>query len=118
MSRQFLKRLLLLTISITCIHCEESIGSYPVESGECNALREPWHLISQQKRDLYINGFRQLASDGKMAIFSQVHGNIAIHKHQNAVFLPWHRYFLWELEQQFRSLGDEYKCFAIPYWLS
>eukprot|EP00484_Ammonia_sp_Unknown_P000705 CAMPEP_0197021240 /NCGR_PEP_ID=MMETSP1384-20130603/2144_1 /TAXON_ID=29189 /ORGANISM="Ammonia sp." /LENGTH=879 /DNA_ID=CAMNT_0042449021 /DNA_START=23 /DNA_END=2662 /DNA_ORIENTATION=- len=83
-------------------------------SGECARHREPWHLISQEQRDLYINGYKQLAQDGKLALFTQTHKESG--KHTEARFLPWHRYFLYELETQIRNLGPEYECFAMPYW--
>jgi len=55
-----------------------------------------------------------LAIDDKLRIFTSSHQTDA--EHRNSVFLPWHRYFLYELETQFRLLGDQYRCFALPYW--
>eukprot|EP00486_Rosalina_sp_Unknown_P011025 CAMPEP_0201592236 /NCGR_PEP_ID=MMETSP0190_2-20130828/190180_1 /ASSEMBLY_ACC=CAM_ASM_000263 /TAXON_ID=37353 /ORGANISM="Rosalina sp." /LENGTH=436 /DNA_ID=CAMNT_0048050907 /DNA_START=269 /DNA_END=1578 /DNA_ORIENTATION=+ len=90
--------------------------SNPVESStsECNRHREPWHLLSDDERSLYINGFKELANQGKSQLFAKVHHAVA--EHGNAAFLPWHRLFLWEFETQIRKLGGDYSCFALPYW--
>lgn len=88
-------------------------------SAQCvERIRKPWHLISQQERDLFVNGWMELYRNGKLSIFTETHGDSSIDKHTNAAFLPWHRFFIWELETQFRSLGGEWECFALPYWLS
>ena len=86
----------------------------PTEGNDCPRIREPWHLISDEKRSLFINGFKQLAKSGKLAVFVQVHGIYA--EHRNSKFLPWHRYYIWELETQIRALGKDFECFGLPYW--
>eukprot|EP01083_Nonionella_stella_P060987 159032_1 len=35
--------------------------------------------------------------------------------HQNWGFLPWHRQFIYYLEEEIRKLPG-YECFALPYW--
>ena len=71
---------------------------------------------------LYVNGFQQLASDSVLDIFISSHstgclqcdGEINIHKSSQNFF--WHSYWIYELENAFRSLGGDYECFSMPYW--
>ena len=84
----------------------------------CPRHRKPWHLISDDERQLYIDGLLTLSQQGKLQRFTQQHLNAtaSIQAHQNSAFLPWHRYFIWELESQIRELGGNYSCFSLPYW--
>ena len=84
----------------------------------CHRHRKPWHEIDDIQRELYISGFKQLSENGRLSSFVNQHASdgSSPQAHSTAAFLPWHRYFLWEVETAFRSLGDEYECFAIPYW--
>lgn len=90
---------------------------YVVNPG-CHRHRKPWHELEDSERELYISGFLQLSSNGKLSNFTNQHASdiSGVQAHTTAAFLPWHRYFLWEIENAFRSLGPEYECFAIPYW--
>eukprot|EP01083_Nonionella_stella_P263997 896086_1 len=85
---------------------------------ECERHRKPWHELSVNEQQLYIDGFLELARLGKMSIFTQQHASdiSGPQAHSTAAFLPWHRYFLIEVENAFRSLGPNYQCFALPYW--
>jgi len=81
---------------------------------ECPRTRQAWHLMNEDERSLYIDGFKQIAERGILKQFVIVHGVSA--EHRNSAFLPWHRYFLWELETQIRNLGGRFVCFSLPYW--
>ena len=37
-------------------------------------------------------------------------------EHSNSEFLPWHREYIYQLENAIRGLGGEYSCFTLPYW--
>ena len=84
----------------------------------CHRHRRPWHELDQDERNQYINGFLELSRIGKLSTFTRQHASSVSspQAHNTAAFLPWHRYFLWEMETAIRSLGDEYECFALPYW--
>ena len=84
----------------------------------CPRHRKPWHLTTQIEKDLYINGLLTLSSQGKLQVFTQQHADWPARKqaHGTSAFLPWHRYFIWELETQIRNLGGQYECFSLPYW--
>jgi hypothetical protein len=36
--------------------------------------------------------------------------------HASDGFFPWHRWYLWNFENQIRQLGGSYACISIPYW--
>lgn len=76
--------------------------------------RKSWSTLSQTERDLYINGFKALADQGITQQLALTHYTSA--QHSNSQFLPWHRHFLYMLEEEIRGLGGEYGCFAMPYW--
>merc|ERR1719474_1002508 len=66
------------------------------------------------ERDLYINGFKELADEGIPQIFTQTH--LESSEHSNAAFLPWHREYIYLMENAIRNLGGQYSCFTMPYW--
>ncbi len=46
-------------------------------------------------------------------------GNLIHHTaaaRSNPIFLPWHRQFLFQMENDVRSLGGAFANFALPYW--
>ena len=68
----------------------------------------------------FVTGFQTLRNNGKLSIFCETHQLNTNHQfmdiHHTAEWLFWHSYFVWEIETQIRNLGDEYKCFSMPYW--
>lgn len=79
--------------------------------------RKPWNTMSQSERSLYINGFKSLADAGTIQAMSNTHRDLFNDGiHNTPLFLPWHRVFLYDLENKIRALGPEYQCFALPYW--
>jgi len=78
--------------------------------------RKAWNTLSQTERNKYIYGFKQLADQGVIQELSSTHRISAQHGQSNSYFLPWHRVFTQLLEDAIRGLGDDYKCFAMPYW--
>merc|ERR1719356_1780507 len=68
---------------------------------------------------LYVNGFQKLARDSILVLFIEAHERAtaaANNIHLTSQNLFWHSYWLWELENTFRDLGEEYECFTLPYW--
>eukprot|EP01084_Bolivina_argentea_P308261 532987_1 len=81
-------------------------------------IRKEWNTASQEDRNVYINGLLELSERGILRKFTEQHGELSAESqaHGTSAFLPWHRLFLWELENAFRSLGGDYKCFSLFYW--
>merc|ERR1719474_1861892 len=76
--------------------------------------RKSWAASTQAERNLYINGFKQLAAEGVVQKFTETH--LESSEHSNAAFLPWHREYVYLMENAIRALGGEYECFTLPYW--
>jgi len=76
--------------------------------------RKPWQQISGEERMLYINGFKQLSDEGVTQKFTECH--IESSEHSNSEFLPWHREYIYQMENAIRGLGGEFECFVLPYW--
>jgi len=73
-----------------------------------------WQETTETNRQLYITGFKTLADQGVMQQFTQCHLDSS--EHSDDEFLPWHREFVYRLEEAIRGLGGEYSCFTLPYW--
>jgi len=76
--------------------------------------RKSWAASTEAERQLFITGFRALAEQGVTQQFTACH--LADGEHSNSEFLPWHREFVYQMENAIRSLGGDYECFAMPYW--
>lgn len=63
----------------------------------------------------FIDGVKQLKATGEYDELTKQHGNATtfFRFHKNAMFLPWHRWYVWQLEQKIRNITG---CFAMPYW--
>eukprot|EP01083_Nonionella_stella_P238500 835707_1 len=82
---------------------------------DCVRLRKPLHRLTEDERMLYVKGYQALRRSGKLDIISTTHAaNVAVHKGASFFFL--HAYMIWEAETAIRQMGEEYKCFAMPYW--
>eukprot|EP00484_Ammonia_sp_Unknown_P020004 CAMPEP_0197030500 /NCGR_PEP_ID=MMETSP1384-20130603/9728_1 /TAXON_ID=29189 /ORGANISM="Ammonia sp." /LENGTH=623 /DNA_ID=CAMNT_0042459871 /DNA_START=16 /DNA_END=1887 /DNA_ORIENTATION=+ len=84
----------------------------------CPRVHKAWHLTTEDERQMYITAVHRLNEQGKLKLFGLTHQNFIdqIQAHNTAEFFAWHRYLLWEFENQIRRLGEEYECFALPYW--
>eukprot|EP00486_Rosalina_sp_Unknown_P000728 CAMPEP_0201563930 /NCGR_PEP_ID=MMETSP0190_2-20130828/1569_1 /ASSEMBLY_ACC=CAM_ASM_000263 /TAXON_ID=37353 /ORGANISM="Rosalina sp." /LENGTH=318 /DNA_ID=CAMNT_0047979379 /DNA_START=115 /DNA_END=1068 /DNA_ORIENTATION=+ len=103
----------------------ESLNEYDTYyADECPRMRRGWHTLSDEERGLFVNGLLKLRENGEQNIdideliaIGSVHADIyAPFTHKTSSYLYWHGYLVWELESRIRNLGDEYKCFGMPYW--
>eukprot|EP01083_Nonionella_stella_P137933 419667_1 len=93
--------------------------SIRLTDNKCTRHRKPWHMISDEERLLFVNGFQSLRRNGILSTFATTHhleGIAFANIHKTSEFFYWHSYFVWEIETAFRALGDDYQCFAMPYW--
>eukprot|EP01083_Nonionella_stella_P195407 719857_1 len=78
--------------------------------------RKSWQEITQQQRDAYLQAFFRLALPANGEIIQTLSvTHIESARHVQAAFLPWHRQFIYYLEEEIRKLPG-YECFALPYW--
>ena len=126
--------LIVLTLSVSSYYRDNDtieLNEYDTYNAEeCARIRQPWHLMDEEERDLYISGLLALRNnEGKvelddLAAIASVHvgatrgtiGNYISAIHQSSSNNYWHNYILFELESRIRNLGGKWKCFAMPYY--
>eukprot|EP01084_Bolivina_argentea_P232004 391123_1 len=105
-------------------HSVSSSNEYDTyNANECQRIRQPWHKLTSEERDLYISGLLQIRQNGngninedELVSIASVHEDPLAFIHQTSSYLFWHGYLIWELESRIRNLGGKYKCFGMPYW--
>ena len=106
---------------ISTVLCKNEFDTY---NAECPRIRRPWYSLSSDEKQLYVsaliklrkNGGGKLEQDELVAVGSVHQDDFGSIVHTASSYLFWHGYLLWELESRIRALGNEYKCFAMPYW--
>ena len=80
--------------------------------------RKDYALLSTAERATYKKALKLFHAEGLHHVFVRIHQN-GINDpfaHETSGFLPWHRKYLWEMENALRCLGEEFQCLTIPYW--
>ena len=89
------------------------------ESYDCShRYRRSWYSLTSDEQSLYISGYKKLRQNGKLSVISSTYNKLSvINKFQDSsLFFFIHEHFIYEFENAMRSLGNEYKCFSMPYW--
>jgi len=110
-----------LTTSVTTLWL---IALWTISSAECQhrrRVRKAWHSLSDAEQMLYVVGFQNLTRQGVLKEFIDAHQHATGHQaeyniHKSSQNLFWHSYWIYELENAFRSLGGELECFTLPFW--
>ncbi|KAI9141903.1 hypothetical protein BKA69DRAFT_1166485 [Paraphysoderma sedebokerense] len=87
-------------------------------------VRKEWRECSKQEKQLFIRALLQLhqrpSRDGdgssRYDDFVKWHVRASSYAHGEPFFLPWHRFFVYQLEKELQSLGPEFRNVFIPYW--
>ena len=81
-------------------------------------IRRPWHNLSQDDKDLYLDAVELSLQKKYNVYFTALHMDsmTSIEAHDTCGFLVWHRTFNLAYENMLRSLGPRFKCITIPYW--
>jgi len=101
---------------------EEYEGVPIADDGDCPRYRKAWHLISDEERQLYLDGILALRNTNHLAYdkivqLANVHATVDIILfHQTSFGEFWHGYLVWELESAIRTLGGRFRCFGMPYY--
>jgi len=87
----------------------------------CPAVRErkSWRQLNDEEKTLFYSAILKARDIGLNEPFIKMHElsyNLQYAHGMSSGFLPWHRKYLLEFENAIRSMGDEYACFALPYW--
>merc|ERR1719434_649325 len=80
--------------------CRKSIVMAPQE--ECDRIRKPMHLLSEDELMLYVDGLQQIRKNGKYQIMVDAH-SFETEIHRGTSFFFYHTYFVWEVETQIRA---------------
>jgi len=80
--------------------------------------RKEWRNLSKNERLAFIGRMNEIHNEAKgTASFfdklAKIHSETNRGIHGNPSFLPWHRYFLYKVEQELQKTGQD---ITIPYW--
>ncbi|KAI9141901.1 hypothetical protein BKA69DRAFT_1038209 [Paraphysoderma sedebokerense] len=93
--------------------------------GNCQqvVLRKEWRECTEQEKRLFIDALQRLrqkpsqnGQSSRYEDFVHWHVEASSYAHGGPLFLPWHRFYLYELERELQSLGPEFRNVFIPYW--
>ena len=85
--------------------------------GRCTAansrVRKEIRDLNTAERTAFTTALRTFYDSGAFDNFTTIHSANAAEAHGGSAFLPWHRYFLIELEDALRSIDPSV---VLPYW--
>lgn len=80
------------------------------------ALRKDANTLTSNERSELVNALLQLKEEGIYDQFVLRHANASMGSiHSCPAFLPWHRRYLWDLEQELQRVSGN-PDLGIPYW--
>lgn len=93
-----------------------TIAPTSTPASSCDETRKSITDPSNIHTQTFIDGVVLLKQSGVYDELTKQHGNAStfFRFHKNVMFLPWHRWYVWQLEDQIRKVTG--KCFAMPYW--
>lgn len=94
------------------------------EKTEAQSIRKDYREFTQQEMNDYVDALNILYSNGTITAFADVHEEHGITSPIHTIspsyngeqFLPWHRFFLIDMEQRIKAAGTSYTYLSIPYW--
>lgn len=76
-------------------------------------MRKEIRDLTAAERTAWTTAFRTFIDSGAFDVFTTIHRVNAAEAHGGSAFLPWHRYYLVELEDALRSIDPNV---VLPYW--
>lgn len=76
--------------------------------------RRAWRDLTCEEQDEFLDAIELAKDDGVFDDFATIHNWHADSYHLTEEFLPWHRWFLYNLEKALQDLTG--KCVYVPYW--
>ncbi|KAF5369052.1 hypothetical protein D9758_002947 [Tetrapyrgos nigripes] len=133
-SSPFFNMLPLSFLGVALLLSTFAFGRQSVFQRECRAFteRREWRTFSKEERNAWISSVKCLTSlrherlsktpagttiDGLHSLyddFALTHDMLEDFAHENAYFLPWHRYYLWLFDMALRDRCN-YRG-SLPYW--
>ena len=83
---------LIILLTNQCL-CRKKIVMAPLE--ECDRIRKPMHLLSEEELMLYVDGLQQIRKNGKYQIMVDAHSQ-ETEIHRGTSFFFYHTFFVWE----------------------
>ena len=86
--------------------------------GSCNdnvRRRRPWRDLSCGEQDEFLTAIHRLKDNGIYDDFVFTHQWESRDTHGTAMFLPWHRWYIYQFESALQSVADD-PCITLPYW--
>jgi len=82
-------------------------------SSFAQGIRENYLEMTDSEKGSYTNAINTFFENSTMADFRDTHADPGGHVHGNITFLPWHREFIRQFEQE---LQDVNPYLSLPYW--
>lgn len=77
-------------------------------------IRKDANTLTAGERDRFLSALVMLNQRGDFADFQNMHtSDTSLEIHQRSCFLPWHRFYLLDLERKLQSIDPSV---ALPYW--
>ncbi|KAM3577757.1 hypothetical protein VYU27_000301 [Nannochloropsis oceanica] len=97
---------------------------FPTEAGppfweqDCFRVRKNVLSLTPEELADFLEALQALKNNGVYDTITSVHGNPTTFNlfHGNDYFLPWHRWYVLQIENAVRDLGGKFACFSMPYW--
>ncbi|KAJ1649517.1 hypothetical protein IWQ61_009426 [Dispira simplex] len=103
----------LLTVSMLAFAAWSGEVLGQVATCQQPTIRKEIREMSTSERDAFFNAFKELNRRGRLNKFPVDHMTYSKEIHGNAMFLPWHRRYLYEFEKALQSVSPGV---TIPYW--
>ncbi|KAG7365370.1 tyrosinase central domain containing protein [Nitzschia inconspicua] len=85
------------------------------EARDCQrSWRRAWRDMTCQEQDDFLDAITRMKESGIYDEFVHVHQYFAEETHGTPVFLPWHRWFVWQFEKAMQQ--EVGRCIYLPYW--
>ncbi|XP_060586345.1 putative tyrosinase-like protein tyr-3 isoform X2 [Ruditapes philippinarum] len=76
-------------------------------------LRREIRTLSKEERQRFFKVLQTMYKEGTIQKFGRLHGQTRKKVHKGAAFLPWHRVFILDFEEEMRRIDERV---FLPYW--
>lgn len=76
-------------------------------------IRKDYREMTGDEKEAYVDALWEMWDNGDIANFENIHVNNFTPIHRNYMFLPWHRVFVKEYEENLQAINPD---LFIPYW--